>query len=124
MVSRHSLGPVLISGFICPPGFQPLEPQADKWAASVNAMLSVEHAQCSPALRGGSLQEQGGFILLLQGLLNTHVNCKKVVYFSMVEIGTHSSLGESSALCFFLFPVGRMQPLYRKSLKPFMNGTP
>lgn len=37
----------------------------------------------------------------------------------MVGIGTHSSLGESPALRFFLFPVGRMQPLYRNSLRPF-----
>lgn len=72
----------------------------------------------------GSLQGHEGLVLLLWGLLDTHVNCKRVVYFSMVGIGTHSSLGETPALCFFLFPVGRMQPLYRNSLRPFMNGTP
>lgn len=63
----------------------------------------TEGALRSPALGGGFLQGQEGLMLLLWNLLDAHTNCKRVVCFSMVGIGTHSSLGESPALRFFFY---------------------
>lgn len=60
---------------IHPPGFQPLEVQADKWAAPVTVMLSAGQAERDLCVHlsceGGSLQGQEGLILLLWGLLDT-----------------------------------------------------
>ena len=107
-LQQASLIPLALSsppaGFPRPAGFQPLE-------AGQRAAPHDRHAfcractagpPCSPALRGGSRWGQEGLSLLSRGLCETPVNCKRVVCFSMVGIGTHSSLGESPALHFFI----------------------
>lgn len=70
----------------------------------------------------GSLQGQEGLILLLWGLLDTHVNCKRVVYFSMVGIGLHSSLGENPTPCFI--NSGKNATSVQKQPKTFFEWNP
>lgn len=118
------------AGFIHRASFQPLEVWADKWPAPVTVTVSlafcrvhIEGFLYSPALQGGSQQGQEGLILLLWDLLDTLVNCKRVVYISMAGIGTHSSLGESLALCSFISS-GKNATSVQKQSKTFYEWDP
>lgn len=120
--SSHSLSLVLISSRFHLYPWECSWQMGGPWHCDAFCRAHTEGSLWSPALWGALGVGRKGWFFSCEACLTLLWIVRGWPTSAWWGIGLHSSLGENPTPCFI--SSRRMQPLYRNSLRPFMNGSP